>query len=126
MIDERFNKLIPIILHNEGGYCNTEGDTGGETNYGISQRAYPDLNIKELTIEQASEIYFKDYYTPLNLQLIQLDELALHIFDMADNAGKKTAVILLQQVLHVPLQKQQLVATTTTALMWRWSYYYKY
>ena len=100
-MNERFNKLIPIILHNEGGLVDDPDDKGGLTKYGISQRAYPSIDIRNLTVEYASTLYYNDYYLPLRLELIQLDELALHIFDMAVNAGKKTAVILLQQVLKL-------------------------
>ena len=37
-------------------------DPGGTTNYGISQRAYPNLDIKNLTLDQAKEIYYRDYW----------------------------------------------------------------
>ena len=31
-----FSLAIPTVLRHEGGWCNTPGDKGGETNYGIS------------------------------------------------------------------------------------------
>ena len=96
---EQFDKFIPIILKHEGGYVNDPDDLGGETKYGITKRRYRDLDIKNLTIQKAKDIYYTDFYLKLNLHHIKSDELALHIFDMAVNAGKKNAVLLLQSLL---------------------------
>ena len=98
-MDERFNQFVKIILKHEGGYVWDVDDLGGETNMGITKRRYPNEDIKNLTIFRAKELYFKDFYKPLGLQHVTNDLLALHIFDMAVNAGKKTAVRLLQDLL---------------------------
>jgi lysozyme family protein len=98
-MDERFNKFIAVILRHEGGYVNDPDDKGSETNMGISSKQYPNLDIKNLTIDQVKEIYYEDYYLKLRLDLVKLDLLALHLFDMGVNAGIKRAVILLQQLL---------------------------
>ena len=98
-MEERFDKFIPVILQHEGGYVNDPDDFGGETNMGITKRRYPDLNIKSLTVNQAKQIYYDDFYRPLNLYYIKNDLLALHVFDMAVNAGEKNAVTLLQVLL---------------------------
>jgi lysozyme family protein len=96
---DRFNNFIPVILKHEGGYVNDPDDAGGETNMGISKRAFPHLDIKNLTVEETKQLYYIHYYQPLNITTIENELLALHIFDMAVNAGNKRAVILLQQVL---------------------------
>jgi lysozyme family protein len=57
-----FNKIIHFVLEEEGGYVNHPSDPGGETKYGISKRSYPNVDIKNLTKEQAIEIYRKDYW----------------------------------------------------------------
>ena len=57
-----FDEIIDVVLEHEGGYVNDPTDTGGETKYGISKRAYPDEDIKELTVERAKELYKKDYW----------------------------------------------------------------
>ena len=44
------------------GYVNDPKDPGGETNYGISKRAYPDVDIKNLTEDGAKDIYKRDYW----------------------------------------------------------------
>ena len=76
----KFDDAIGIVLKHEGGYVNDKNDPGGETRYGISKRAYPDLDIKNLTISQATEIYKKDYWVkgkcdkvPPKLRLIYFD-----------------------------------------------------
>jgi lysozyme family protein len=43
-----FDKSIPYILAHEGGYSNNLNDAGGETNFGITKRVYPHLDIKNL------------------------------------------------------------------------------
>ncbi|WP_425526518.1 glycosyl hydrolase 108 family protein [Xanthomonas oryzae] len=50
------------MLSHEGGYVNDPRDPGGETQWGISKRAYPELNIRALTRDQAIEIYRRDYW----------------------------------------------------------------
>jgi lysozyme family protein len=98
-MDERFNKFIEILLKHEGGYVWDPDDSGGETKYGITKTRYPELDIKHLNIQKAKDIYFSDYYVALNLHYIKDDNLALHLFDMAVNAGRSNAVKLLQEVL---------------------------
>jgi len=77
----------------DGGYTNDPSDPGGETKWGISKKAHPELNIKELTIAEALNIYKKDYYdcyaarTPaLNLDLCPPDY-AVAVFDTGVNCG---------------------------------------
>ena len=41
---------------------NDPADPGGETNFGISKRAHPAVNIAELTRETAEQIYLADYW----------------------------------------------------------------
>ena len=57
---KNFEEIIEQVLEHEGGYVKDPKDLGGETKYGITKRFYPDVDIKNLTIEQAVEIYKKD------------------------------------------------------------------
>jgi lysozyme family protein len=57
-----FYQAIPVVLANEGGYVDDPDDPGGATNFGISQRRYPDLDIKNLTKEEATAIYLRDFW----------------------------------------------------------------
>ena len=44
----------------EGNYVNDFGDYGGETKFGITKRYYPNVDIANLTIEEAKAIYKRD------------------------------------------------------------------
>jgi lysozyme family protein len=61
-MEDRFSLAMSFVQVYEGGYVNDPRDTGGETNFGISKRQYPHLDIKNLTLAQAKEIYRKDYW----------------------------------------------------------------
>lgn len=67
----------------------------------LTHNSYPYLDIKNLTKEKASEIYYKDYWLPMNLNLLPNEELKLHLFDMGVNAGIRTAIKLLQSMLII-------------------------
>lgn len=96
--DVKFLKSIEIILKHEGGYVNNPSDPGGETKYGISKRAYPNLDIKELTVEEAKEIYYKDYWVMNNLDKIPFPLCTL-VLDFAVNSGSTRAAKYLQEIL---------------------------
>lgn len=75
-------------------------DQGGLTRYGISQRAYPTLDIAALTRQQAQDIYARDYWAPVQGDALP-GALALVVFDAAVNQGVVRAVRLLQGCLGV-------------------------
>ena len=89
-----------ILMSNEGGYVNDPKDSGGETKYGISKKAYPDVDIPNLTIAQAMEIYHRDYWDRCKCDNIP-DALSVAVFDFAVNSGVKTAIKKLQIALGV-------------------------
>lgn len=91
-----FNEAIGRVLKHEGGYVNDPTDRGGETNWGISKRAYPDLDIKNLTKEKAKEIYRQDYWLKSYADKLPLDVRYIH-FDTAINMGLNRAAKLLQE-----------------------------
>lgn len=108
-----FDDFVKVILKNEGGLSLDPNDPGnwtkglgkGElkgTKYGISSNAFPDLDIKNLTIPQAAQIYKTTYWEPLNLSGLNSDSLKLQIFDHGVNAGKSSAAKLLQQLIKSP------------------------
>lgn len=97
----RFEKYVNVILKNEGGYVNDPKDPGGETKYGISKRAYPHEDIKNLTIQRAKDIYYHDYYMRVNADCFIDPLLALSLFDFAVNAGVGRAIKMLQTLAKV-------------------------
>ena len=62
-----FQQAIQFVLKHEGGYVCNPNDPGGETNYGISKQEYPDLDIKNLTVANAMDIYQRDYWDAYSL-----------------------------------------------------------
>lgn len=58
-----FLKMIPFLWKWEGTkYENDPSDPGGATRYGIDQRSHPDVDIKNLTENQAKQIYWDCYW----------------------------------------------------------------
>jgi lysozyme family protein len=98
---ELFSRCIKVILRNEGGYVNHPNDPGGETNFGIAKKFYPEEDIKNMTKERATYLYYKDYWIPMNLKGIQNEELVLQVFDFGVNAGIKTSIRILQRLVGV-------------------------
>lgn len=95
-----FDFCIEVILAEEGGLVTHPNDPGGTTKYGISQRAYPKLDIRAITLDDAKALYKRDYWNP-----IKGDELPqgmnLLMLDCAVNQGTGTAIKLLQEAAQV-------------------------
>lgn len=93
---------IDFVLEMEGGEQaeNNPADPGGLTKFGISQKAYPNMDIANLTREEAEGLYRHDYWTPC-----KCDELprpyAIALFDSAVNQGVKVATRIMQIALEV-------------------------
>lgn len=100
MTETVFNNAFNLILINEGGYVNDPHDKGGETKYGISKTAYPNIDIKNLTLEQARAIYHRDYWLRCKCEFLP-DALSVAVFDYAVNSGCRRAIKDLQAVLGV-------------------------
>ena len=93
-----FEQAFTHLMGFEGGYSNDPNDPGGETKYGISKRAYPQLNIGALTLDQAAAIYRRDYWCPAGCEAVP-DALRMDLFDMAVNSGVKAAARCLQRAV---------------------------
>jgi lysozyme family protein len=90
-IDQIWGVGIEFVIRHEGGYVSDPDDPGGETKYGISKRAHPELDIKNLSPRQAANIYRTEYWDRLGLALLHAP-LAWALMDSAVNCGKKRAV----------------------------------
>lgn len=95
----QFEPAITLSLENEGGYANDPNDPGGETNFGISSRAYPNEDIKNLTVERAKYLYKRDYWYALRLDALQSQLVANNLFDFAIHHGVRGTVKKWQLVL---------------------------
>ena len=94
-----FDEIIEQVIKHEGGLVDDSTDAGGLTNYGISQRAYPDEDIRGLTVERAKELYKRDYWD--RFKCGQLPDRIRHIyFDMCVNMGGGRATKILQEACN--------------------------
>lgn len=91
-------EALTWILKEEGGYVWDRDDAGGETNYGISKRAHPEVDIKNLTPEKAKTIYVSDYWNVIKGYALPRPW-ALTVFDAAVRMGPFRAICLLQGTL---------------------------
>jgi lysozyme family protein len=100
--DAIFAQAVGFVLkeHIEGGYVNDPRDPGGETNFGISKRSYPAVDIKGLTRDDAIAIYKRDYWDACKCDDLP-PEVAVAMFDCAVNQGNGAAKRLLQRALKV-------------------------
>ena len=105
----RLDVLMSRLLKHEGGYVDHPEDPGGATNMGITRRTLARYRgvrsvaksaVKELTVQEATEIYDKYYW-----RKVQGDSLPIGIdytiFDAAVNSGPRRAIKWLQKVLGV-------------------------
>ena len=94
-----FKAVINRIIQDEGGYVNDPADAGGETKYGISKRSFPELDIKNLTLEGATDIYERFYWIPSKAEKLP-EELQEVYFEMVVNMGQSSAVRVLQKACN--------------------------
>jgi lysozyme family protein len=98
-----FQTAVNLVLNHEGGFTpGLAGDSGGATNWGISLRWHPELGldgIKNLSREQASGIYQKEYWSPAMEQ--EPDQrMGNAMLDTAVSQGPAVAAELYQQFGH--------------------------
>jgi lysozyme family protein len=107
-----FEVAFERLIGHEGGFQNHRNDRGnwtsgkvgkGElkgTKFGISAMSYPDLDIPNLTVTQAREIYQRDFWNRFSGD--ELDaRVAFNLFDASVHHGVANAVRLLQRAVNV-------------------------
>jgi lysozyme family protein len=94
-----FDTAFRLLIGHEGGYVNNPSDPGGETKYGISKRSHPGEDIAGMTLERAKTIYQHEYWGPAGCDAVP-DGIKFDLFDMAVNAGPRTAIRALQRALE--------------------------
>ncbi len=106
-----FNRAFEELIGNEGGFKCEAVDrmdwTGGQvgkgvlvgTKYGITAGKYPHLDIKNLRLQDARDIYRRDFWDPFQGDKFPY-ELAFQIFDAEVNHGNTMGVRFLQRALN--------------------------
>jgi lysozyme family protein len=91
-----FGPFFDLIMHHEViafgtkheiDYSNVPGDHGGETKFGISKVAFPDIDVKNLTLDQARQFYINRFWVPYQLAKITNQHVADFIGDLLVNMG---------------------------------------
>lgn len=97
-MEDSFDFCFEEVIGHEGGFTNRRTDpgnwTGGRvgvgalkgTKYGIASHSYPNLDIVNLTLGEAKEIYYNDYYRTSGADLC-IPGIDLAVFDAAVNTG---------------------------------------
>ncbi|MCK1345155.1 MULTISPECIES: glycosyl hydrolase 108 family protein [unclassified Bradyrhizobium] len=98
---------LAVTLKYEGGYSNDPNDRGNwtgkkrgvgvlkGTKYGIAAHAYPNLDIKNLTLDDAESIYERDYWNPVRGESLPYG-VDLATFDAGVMSGPRRGVRWLQ------------------------------
>jgi lysozyme family protein len=94
-----FLHAVTRVLANEGGFARLPSDPGGETNFGISHREYPSLDIAGLTRDDAIAIYFRDFWNAGRYAELP-EPIVIKLFDLSINMGPAHAVRCLQRALR--------------------------
>jgi lysozyme family protein len=95
-----FKKAVKNVLEREGILTDDPDDSGGLTKYGISQKAFPNIDITNLTREQAIEIYRELYWERSGASKVQSQLVAEELFDTSVNMGVTTAVTIMQRSVN--------------------------
>jgi lysozyme family protein len=111
-MSDNFDRAFNYVVGAEGVYSDDPTDPGnwtggivdgvgqGEfkgTKYGISAKSYPTLDIRNLTLAQAKEIYKRDYWDRIRLDVRPYGA-AICLFDCAVNQGVGAALSILDKV----------------------------
>lgn len=109
VFSEKFNKAFELLMEDEGGFVNDEADPGGATKYGITQKTYEQyigrkveiIDMKNLTVEVAKEIYLKNYWNPLSCEYVNDAAIAICMFNTGVLHGLQTSAKTTQRVLSL-------------------------
>lgn len=113
-----FERAVDFVLAEEDrtGKGVVTVDRGGKTKWGVSQRAYPDLDIEALTREDAVEIFRRDYWLAAKCDRLP-PPVSVLVFDSAINQGVGAACRLLQKAARVKVDGD--IGAATLAAVWR-------
>lgn len=103
----KVDRMIEALIEREGGYVNDPADSGGATNYGITQQTLSAWRQKECTVDdvkaltpaEAAEIYRTHYYFAPGIDSLPA-AIQAHVMDIGVNCGPRTGVKMLQQALN--------------------------
>jgi lysozyme family protein len=97
------DQIIDATIKAEGGYVNDPADSGGATNYGITEKTarangYTG-DMRNLPLETAKQIYRNEYLVKPGFADFP-SEVAAELFDTGVNMGPATATKFLQRAIN--------------------------
>lgn len=96
-----FELFKPLIVPLEGDeYTEIPGDYGGGTKYGITKRTYPNVDIKNLDLDSAAEIWKRDYWGYYNLYAVGNQDVANKIMSYVMNMNSYSAIRCVQRAIN--------------------------
>lgn len=102
-----FEETINYILDIEGGYVAKDGRSNAPANFGINQKANPDIDVKNLSKEQAKQIYKERYWDKINADSLP-QNIRLIAMDSAVNQGVGIANKLINESNGDPVKFTEL------------------
>ncbi|GLU26778.1 glycoside hydrolase family 108 protein [Brucella pseudogrignonensis] len=106
---ENFQKVIPYIFSEEGGYVDNPRDPGGATNMGITLstlsawegHTVSAADVKSLSSSTATKIYQQQFWNKIDGDSLP-SGIDYAVFDFAVNSGPGRAAKTLQATLNMP------------------------
>jgi lysozyme family protein len=112
-----FLTAVECVLANEGGYSSNPDDPGGATNFGISARSHPGLDVAALSRDAAMEIYWREWWLRFGFARLPAAA-AAKTFDLAVNMGAGNAIECLQRAIRAcgrPVTEDGVIGAATAA-----------
>ena len=97
---DRFEDAVEYILKNEGGYVFEKDDHGGATNMGIAQSSHPNINVKDLSLDDIKKLYREEYWDKSFSKDIPNKIISIKTFDNTVLMGAKQSGIILQRAIN--------------------------
>lgn len=105
-----FGNCVDWVLRLEDralkGIVKDLGDGQGFTRFGVGQKSHPDLSPvfyaapASVVLEEAKQVYWEEYWKPIQGTFLPTDELAATLLSFAVNDGVERAVKELQESLE--------------------------
>jgi len=105
-MESNWDQSFALVMKSEGGYVNDPHDNGGETNFGVTKRAWGEYlgrainegEMKALTLETVKPFYKKMYWDKCRCNDLPTG-VNYAVFDFAVNAGVQQSIKLLQRAV---------------------------
>lgn len=96
-----FAEFKPLIIPLEGDkLTNISGDDGGLTKYGITKASYPDVDVTNLTFDEACTIWESDYWSHYGLSRLNSQDIANKVMSYLMNQNPYSAIRNIQRAIN--------------------------